>query len=123
VIGRSPGRESDVVNFLTTSLSNKYPLKFNSSNEEAQKNKTTLVSEKGEEFEHRTFNNMNSNIIANKSVGPKTSSNYFPNKTTSNKNHIVSLINKLDDNPNIYTKNRLLDDDHDHNRDRLKKMK
>jgi hypothetical protein len=56
-----------------------------------------------------------------------SNSNYFPNKTTSNKHHIVSMINKLDaSNNNEYVKNKLLLDDErmkDLEKDKLKKMK
>ena len=41
----------------------------------------------------------------------KSGSSLYPNKTTSNKNHIISLINKLDDNPSGYVKNKILLDD------------
>lgn len=48
-----------------------------------------------------------------KSIGMNSNSNYFPNKTTSNKHHIVHLINKLDSNSGEYVKNKLLlDDEH-----------
>lgn len=52
MMGRSPGKESDSGNFLTSSLSNKMssPLKFahqcSTNEKEPFKNKTTLVSEK-----------------------------------------------------------------------------
>lgn len=55
-----------------------------------------------------------------------SNSNYFPNKTTSNKHHIVNLINKLDTNSNEYVKNKiLLDEDRmkDLEKEKLKKMK
>jgi len=60
--------------------------------------------------------------IVNRSVGPKTGG-YFPNKTTSNKNHIVSMINKLDNSPNNYAKNKILIEEDDHNHDKQRKMK
>ena len=41
----------------------------------------------------------------------KSGSSLYPNKTTSNKNHIISMINKLDDNPSGYVKNKILLDD------------
>jgi hypothetical protein len=110
--GCSPGREDP--SFLSTSMSNKMggAIRFNYvSPEDPQR----------DEFEHRTFTNLNGTSV-NKSVGPKAGS-YFPNKTTSNKNHIVSMINKLDDNPNGYAQNKILLEDEKHDRERLKKMK
>ena len=103
VMGRSPGKESGDNNFLTSSLSNKIsnPLKFANSNEkDPVKNRTTLNSDKNEDYEHRTFNNgnnTNNNTMAlNKSQGVKGGSGYYPNKTTSNnKHHIVSMINQI----------------------------
>ena len=98
---RSPGKESEG-NFLTSSLSNKIgsPLKFahqNSNDKEGMKNRTTINSDKVDDYEHRTFNNMNSNVSnpINKSQGVKSGA-YYPNKTTSNKSgkhHIVAMIN------------------------------
>lgn len=63
-----------------------------------------------QDFEHRTFNS-NSNISGplTKSIGVSSSSNLFPNRTTSNKNHIVNMINQLDNGE--YAKNKLLLDD------------
>ena len=51
MMGRSPGKESDTPNFLTSSLSNKMnnPLKFTHHNSNNDKNKTTLVSDKPQE--------------------------------------------------------------------------
>lgn len=57
----------------------------------------------------------------NKSLGPKAG--YFPNKTASTKNHIVSMINKLDDNPNDYAKNKILLEDEKNEREKQRKMK
>lgn len=103
------------------SLSNKqkYLVKqvyHNSSEKEEKeqaKNKTTLsrntdqISDKNaesveHEYEHKTFNNINVNqstkLSMNQSVGLKAGNNYFPNRTTSNKNHpIVQLINSQND--------------------------
>lgn len=73
---------------------------------ELYKNKTTQNSDKEGEFDHRSFNNKGG-LVANKSIGMKAGSSLFPNKTTG-KNHIVNLINKLDDNPSGYGKNKLL---------------
>lgn len=46
MMGRSPGKESDSANFLTSSLSNKInnPLKFTHHCSNNEKNRTTLVS-------------------------------------------------------------------------------
>jgi hypothetical protein len=46
MMGRSPGKESDSPNFLTSSLSNKMtsPLKFTHQSSNNEKNRTTLVS-------------------------------------------------------------------------------
>jgi hypothetical protein len=118
VMGRSPpAKETD--NFLTSSLSNKIsnPLKFtqHSNEKEAMKNRTTLNSDKNEDYEHRTFNNVNNVPVANpinKSQGVKNGSAYYPNKTTSNKasskHHIVALINQQDTAPHEYGKNKIL---------------
>jgi len=56
-------------------------------------------------MDHRSFNN--NAVLTNKSIGIKNGSSLFPNKTTG-KNHIVNMINKLDDNPSGYGKNKLL---------------
>jgi len=48
------------------------------------------------------------------SIGIPNGTTYFPNKTTSNKNYIVTMINRNDDNPNDYGKNKLLLDDEKH---------
>ena len=67
------------------------------------------------EFEHKTFNNYPSNTSTNNSVnqsmGLKSGSSYFPNRTTSNKhkNHpIVQLINSQDSAPDEYCPNKIL---------------
>lgn len=90
------------MNFLSSSISNKPQLKFN---------QMTAETEKGNDFEHRSFNS-NNNLVSplTESIGMNSNSNYFPNKTTSNKNHIVNMINKLD-NTSDYVKNKLLLDD------------
>lgn len=119
MLGRSPNKESE---YLTNSFSNKMssPLKFNHANSNVEnKNRTTLNSDKNEDYEHRTFNNTNvGNPLMsplNKSLGMKGGSSYYPNKTTSNKanskHHIVSLINQQDSNPNEYGKNKILLDE------------
>lgn len=100
---RSPTRDNDI-NFLTSSISNKPGgLKFN---------QLTSETDKGTpDFEHRSFNSNNNIAPLTKSIGMSGNSNYFPNKTTSNKHHIVSMINKLDSGSNEYVKNKLLLDD------------
>jgi hypothetical protein len=67
------------------------------------------------DFEHKTFNNYPSNTSTNNSVnhslGLKSGSNYFPNRTTSTKpkNHpIVELINSQDTTPDEYRQNKIL---------------
>jgi hypothetical protein len=80
------------MNFLSSSISNKPQLKFNQMTAETEKGNNNLVSP------------------LTKSIGMNSNSNYFPNKTTSNKNHIVNMINKLD-NTSDYVKNKLLLDD------------
>jgi hypothetical protein len=73
----------------------------------------TQFAEKKEEFnsgfEHKTFTNVNnilhSKTCFNKSLGMKS---YFPNKTTSSKNHIVKMILEHDDDPNNFPKNNIL---------------
>ena len=114
IMGRSPGKDSETNHFLTSSLSNKVttPLKFTHQEKEQARNKTTLNSDNNE-FEHRTFNNINTapKSPLNGSVGVKGTSQYFPNKTTSNKSgkhHIVALINQQDINPTEYGKNKIL---------------
>jgi hypothetical protein len=85
------------------------PLKFAAND----KNRTTLNSDKNEDYEHRTFNNMNPSpnaVTLNKSVGVKGGSAYYPNKTTSNKHHIVAMINSHDS-TNEYGKNKILLDE------------
>ena len=60
-------------------------------------NQLTAETDKGTgDFEHRSFNSNNNIVPLTKSIGMNSNSNYFPNKTTSNKHHIVSMINKLD---------------------------
>ena len=117
MVARSPNKESE---YLSTSLSNKMtsPLKFNHSSSNVEnKNRTTLNSDKNEDYEHRTFNNINpvTPLISplNKSLGMKGGNHYYPNKTTSNNNkhHIVALINQQDSNPHEYGKNKLLLDE------------
>jgi hypothetical protein len=62
----------------------------------------------------------------NQSLGLK-SEKYFPNRTTSNKNHpIVQLINSQDECPHEYKQNKILLEDSAHDeqeRERLKKMR
>lgn len=78
------------------------PLKFNQVTSETEK--------PNPDFDHRSFNS-NNNIVTplSKSIG-MGSNTYFPNKTTSSKHHIVSMINKLDTNAE-FVKNKLLLDD------------
>ena len=81
------------------------PLKFN------QVTPATSETEKpNPDFDHRSFNS-NNNIVTplSKSIGMGNNT-YFPNKTTSSKHHIVSMINKLDTNAE-FVKNKLLLDD------------
>lgn len=81
-------------------------LKFN-------QNQVTSETEKpNPDFDHRSFNS-NNNIVTplSKSIGMGNNT-YFPNKTTSSKHHIVSMINKLDTANNAeFVKNKLLLDD------------
>jgi len=52
------------------------------------------------DFDKKSVNSINqaTKIAVNKSQGIRSGSNYFPNRTTSNKNHpIVELINSQDD--------------------------
>jgi hypothetical protein len=63
----------------------------------------------------------------NQSLGLK-SDKYFPNRTTSKKNHpIVQLINSQDESPHEYKQNKILIEDHAHleeqERERLRRMK
>ena len=95
------------------------PLKFNHTSSAVEnKNRTTLNSDKNEDYEHRTFNNMNPTnpmIPLNKSLGMKGGNTYYPNKTNSNKasskHHIVALINQQDTSPHEYGKNKILLDE------------
>ena len=115
VMGRSPGKQSTDNNFLTSSLSNKISGNLKFAGNSNDKNKTTLNTDKNEDYQHRTFNNVNSNsntMALNKSLGLKNSSGYYPNKTTSNKkHHIVAMINQHDLTPNEYGKNKLVLDE------------
>ncbi len=63
----------------------------------------------------------------NQSLGLK-SDKYFPNRTTSNKNHpIVQLISSQDQSPHEYKQNKILLEDHaaqeEHERERLRRMR
>lgn len=84
------------------------PLKFNQANQVTQA--TSETEKPNTDFDHRSFNS-NNNIVTplSKSIGMGNNT-YFPNKTTSSKHHIVSMINKLDTNAE-FVKNKLLLDD------------
>lgn len=79
------------------------------------------------DYEHKTFNNPQSGKTSvNQSLGLKGSSNYFPNRTTSNKHHpIVQLINSQDVAPDEYRQNKILIDDQNDEleREKLRRMK
>lgn len=67
-------------------------------------------------FEHKSFHNINqvTKLSMNQSLGLK-SEKYFPNRTTSNKNHpIVKLINSQDESPHEYKQNKILIEDQAH---------
>lgn len=52
------------------------------------------------------LNNLKSPL--NKSGGIVTDKNYFPNKTTNNKNKIVNFIRSNDQNPDSYGSNKIV---------------
>lgn len=83
------------------------------------KNRTTLNSSKQADFsdnsEHRAVATLNSTSLHTQAKTTFANtigiSSYFPNKTTSNKNHIVQMILQHDTDPNNFGKNNILLDE------------
>lgn len=116
---RSPDQGSEPQQIISTALLNSVRMAAMESINEKIKNKTTLNSSKqadnSDNSDRRNVTILNSTSLHTQAKTTFTKTiginSYFPNKTTSNKNHIVQMILQNDTDPNNFGKNNILLDE------------